>query len=156
MDSESTNMDMSSVLAAVRGEQCDDNVVQLACDLLKSHKHKLYILYVIEVDRRLPIDAEIASDTSKAEEVLDRLEGIARASKFKTEGEMVQSREFGSAVVQEAFDKKVDAIVVGTPRGNLYGSYNLGNTVPYVLENAPCQVIVWQDHTSRDATDRSK
>ena len=145
MDSQSTDMDMSSVLAAVSGEQYDDRVVQIACDLLKSHKHKLYILYVIEVDRRLPIDAEIASDTTKAEEVLNRLERIARASKFKTEGELVQSREFGSAVIQEAFDKKVDAIVIGTPRKSIYGSFNLSNTVPYVLENAPCQVVVWQN-----------
>ena len=149
-------MDMSAVLAAVSGEQYDDHVVQLACDLLKSHKHKLYILYVIEVDRRIPIDAEIASDTAKAEEVLNRLERIARASKFKTEGELVQSREFGSAVIQEAFDKKVDAIVIGTPRESLYGSFNLRNTVPYILENAPCQVVVWQNHVSKDATDSSK
>ena len=64
------------------------------------------------------------------------------SAKFKTEGELVQASQTGSAVVREAFDKKVDAIVLGIPYRERYGSFNMGDTVPYVLENAPCRVIV--------------
>ena len=154
-NSEIADMDVSSVLVAVGGEQCDDHVVRLACELLNSNKDKLYILYVIEVDRGLPVDAEVASATAKAEEVLGRVEEVARSRKFKTEGELVQARQAGSAVVREAFDKKVDTIVLGIPYGERYGSFNLGETVPYVLENAPCRVIVWRDPVSKNLTDGS-
>ena len=43
-------MSMSSVLVAVRGERCDDEVVRLGCELLNSSKGKLYVLNVIEVE----------------------------------------------------------------------------------------------------------
>ena len=148
-------MDVSSVLAAVDGEQCHDEVVRLACGLLKSNKEKLYLLYVIEVDRGLPVDAEITSATAKAEEVLRRMEDVARSLKFKIEGELVQARQMGSAVVREAFDKNVDAIVLGVPYRERNGSFYLGETVPYVLENARCRVVVWRDPMSENPTNGS-
>ena len=138
-------MAMSTVLAAVRGESCDAEVVRLACQLLGSNKAKLHLLYVIEVDRGLPVDAEIAAATAKAESVLQSMEGVAKAQKFKTDGELVQARDIGSAVVREAFDKNVDAVVLGIPYKERYGAFSLGKTVPYVLKNAPCRVILWRD-----------
>ena len=155
-NSEITDTDVSSVLVAVGGEQSDDHIVRLACELLNSNKDKLYILYVIEVDRGLPVDAEVASATAKAEEVLGRMEEVARSRKFKTEGELVQARQAGSAVVREAFDTKVDAIVLGIPYRERYGSFNMGETAHYVLENAPCRVILWRGPVSKNLTDGPK
>ena len=138
-------MSVSSVLVTVSGERWDDEAVKLACELLNSSKGKLYILYVIEVERGLPIDAEIAPATAKAEEVLKHMEEIARPYKCETEAELVQARQAGCAVVQEAADSSVDTIVIGAPYKEMYGSFSLGNTVPYVLKNAPCRVIIWRD-----------
>ena len=139
----------SSVLVAVRGERSDDEVVSLACELLNSHKGMLHILYVIEVERGFPVDAEIAPATAKGEEVLKHMEHVAKTYKCKAEAELVQARQAGSAVVREAVEKKVDVIVIGVPYRKHYGSYSLGETIPYVLENAPCGVVVWRD-PSRD------
>ena len=138
-------MAMSSVLAAVRGESCDADVVRLACQLLGSHKAKLHLLYVIEVDRGLPVDAEIAAATAKAEAVLQNMESVAKTQKFRTDGELVQARDAGSAVVREAYDKDVEAVVLGVSYQERYGDFSLGKTVPYVLRNAPCRVVVWRD-----------
>ena len=145
-------MQVSSVLVAVRGEQSDDDVVRLACELLNSNKGKLYILYVIEVERGFPVDAEIAPATAKGEEVLKHMEEVAKAYKLKPEGELVQARRAGSAVIQEAFDKKVDAIVLSFPYRERFGSFSLGDTLPYVLKNAPCRVVVWRDPISDAGT----
>ena len=135
-------MRVFSVLAAVTGEPCDDDVIKLACELLDSRKGKLHILYVIEVERALPVDAEITPATAKGEEVLKHGEQIARAYKCKPDAELVQAREMGSAVVREAVDKKADAIVLGSQYMERHGSFYLGDTIPYVLKNAPCRVIV--------------
>ena len=70
---------------------------------------------------------------------------MAKKYKCKAEAELVQSRQAGCAVVQEGVDKKVDAIVLGIPYQERYGSFSLGDTIPYVLKNAPCQVVVWRD-----------
>lgn len=138
-------MGVSSVLVAVTGEQYDEEVVKLACELLNSNKGHLYIMYTIEVERGLPVDAEIPSDTSKGEEVLKHLESVAKPYKCVKEAELVQARITGSAVVQEARTRNVDTIVLGIPYRSKKGSYCLGETVPYVLKNAPCRVVVWRD-----------
>ena len=50
--------------------------------------------------------------------------------------------------VQEAVDKSVDAIVLGLPYREVYGSFSMGETAPYVLRNAPCKVILWRSSLS--------
>ncbi len=136
---------LTSVLVAVGGESSDDDAVKLACELLNSNKGDLYIVYVIEMERGLPLDAEVAPATAKAEEVLKHMEEIARPFKCSAQAELLQSRGAGLAVVQEAVDKQVDAIVLGIPYREEYGTFSVGDSIPYVLKNAPCRVIVWRN-----------
>ena len=130
---------------AVEGRSPDREAVRLACDLLIPQKGNLFIVYVIEVERGLPIDAEIVPATAKGEEVLKEMEQVAKPYRCVTRAELLQSRKAGLAVVQEAVDKEVDAIVLGTSYTEQYGSFSMGETVPYVLKNAPCRVILWRD-----------
>ena len=134
-----------SVLVAVEGRNSDAEAVKLACDLLVPNKGSLYIVYVIEVERGLPLDAEIVPATAKGEEVLKEMEEVARPYRCVVQAELLQSRKAGLAVVQEAVDKEVDAVVVGTAYREEYGAFSLGETVPYVLRNAPCKVVLWRD-----------
>ena len=142
---------ISSVLVAVGGDRSDDQAVRLACQLLNPQKGSLYIVYVIEVERSLPIDAEIAPATAGGEEVLKEMEALTKPYKFETTAELLQSRRIGLAVVQEALDKQVDAIVLGVPYKEVYGSFSLGDTAPYVLKNAPCRVILSRDPIPADS-----
>ena len=135
-------MKVSSVLVPVSGDSCDEEVVRLACDLLESSRSMIHILYVIEVDRGLPVDAEVAPAAAKGEHVLKDMESVARNYKCQLEAELVQTRKAGAAVVQEAAAKGVDAIVVGTSYKRPFGSYSLGESIPYILKNAPCRVVV--------------
>ena len=139
------NPGLTSILVAVGGEQSDDDAVKLACELLNGQKGKLYIVYVIEMERGLPLDAEVAPATAKAEEVLKHMEEVARPFKCDAQAELLQSRRAGLAVVQEAVDKHVDAIVLGIPYKEEYGAFSMGDSIPYVLKNAPCRVVVWRD-----------
>ena len=135
----------SSILVAVEGEGPDDEAVKLACELLNHQNANLYIVYAIEVERGLPVDAEMAPATAKGEEILKHMEDVAGLFKVSTQAELLQSRLAGAAVVQEAVAKQVDAIVLGVSYRESYGSFSMGDTVPYVLKNAPCRVILWRD-----------
>ena len=115
-------MKVSSVLVPVTGDSIDQQMVRLACELLESSRSSVHILYVIEVGRGVPL--------------------VARNFKCNLEAELVQARKAGAAVVQEAVDKGVDAIVLGTPYHERFGAYSLGESIPYILEHAPCRVIV--------------
>ena len=136
---------LSSVLVSVAGNDSDEEAVRMACGMLNGNKGRLHILYIIEVERTLPVDAEIPLATAKGDAVLRRMEEVARPFKLNPQAELLQSREAGYAVVQEAVDKDVEAIVMAVPYQTRYGEFSLGTTIPYVFEHAPCQVILWRD-----------
>jgi nucleotide-binding universal stress UspA family protein len=112
----------------------------------------IHILYVIEVERGFPVDAEVTPAAAKGEQVLKDMESVARNYKCQMEARLVQARKTGTAVVQEAVDKSVDAIVVGTSYKRPFGSYSLGESIPYILKNAPCRVIVSRDPAELEQT----
>ena len=145
-------MKVSSVLVPVSGDSCDEEMVRLACDLLESSRSIIHILYVIEVERGFPVDAEVTPAAAKGEQVLKDMESVARNYKCRMEAKLVQARKAGTAVVQEAVDKGVDAIVVGTSYKRPFGSYSLGASIPYILKNAPCRVIVSRDPAELEQT----
>ena len=134
-------MTNQSVLAVVNGKHSDAEIVRLACKLVGPKKSKLNILYIIEMDRTLPIDAEIVADTAKAESILECMENIPEVKKIESEGEIVQARNIGAAVVKEAYEKKVEMIVFGVSDGQQYGNPSGDKTISYLLKNSPCNVI---------------
>ena len=145
-------MRLSSVLVPVSGDSCDEEMVRLACDLLESSRSMIHILYVIEVERGFPVDAEVTPAAAEGEQVLKDMESVASNYKCQMEAKLVQARKAGTAVVQEAVDKGVDAIVVGTSYKRPFGSYSLGESIPYILKNAPCRVIVSRDPAELEQT----
>ncbi len=138
-------MDPMQVLVPVSGEPVDDETVALACDLAKPTKGLVRVLYVIQMPWSLPLDAEVPEDTAKGEQVLQHMERIGKSHKCKVEGEILQARDVGSTVVQEAVDRKAELIVVGLPSRREYGMPSLGDTVPYILKHAPCRVVVTRE-----------
>ncbi len=60
------------------------------------------------------------------------------------EAEILRARDAGPAVVQEAVDRQVEAIVIGAPYRWHHGVFSLGHTAPYILRNAPCPVLLWR------------
>ena len=134
-------MEYSKVLAAVTGDASDEEVVSQAERLLRSERGRLLILYVIKMDRSLPVDAEVTAEVLRGEAVLQRCEEGTRLPKGLVEAELLQAREVGPAVVHEAAVRDVDAVVLGTSYPTAFGAFSLGADIPYVLEHAPCHVV---------------
>ena len=139
------SMRASSVLVPVTGDDCDEDIVRIACEMLESRRSRLHVLYVIEVARRAPIDAEIAEDYQKGETVLREMEQVANSYNRMPEAQLVQARKAGAVIVRESIDKDVDAVVMGAPRIESFGAFSLGEHIPYVLRHAPCRVIIYRD-----------
>ena len=142
------NSRMSSVLVPVGLGGSDADAVGLACELLGNKKGQLYIVYTIEVERAIPVDAEMPDDFARGEDLLKRLELVARPFGCQTQADILQSRRAGLAAVQEAYDKQVDAIVLGMACQEPYGDYSLDEAAKYILRNAPCNVILWREAAS--------
>jgi len=136
-------MEFQKILVPVSGTDADDEAVRLACRLAKKNKTKIRAVYVITVKRTLPLDAEIESEIRKAEGILDHVERIAEEQDYEVETDLLQAREAGLTIVDEAAEQEVDLILIGVKYKRRFGQFSLGDVVPYVLKNAPCRVILY-------------
>jgi len=127
-------------MVPVDGSDASMDAVALACDLARKNKGKVYVVHVIEVKRSLPLDAELEPEAATGESVLAQAEEVARAHDFEVEGELLQAREAGHAIVDEAIERGVNLIILGIPYPAPFGEFQLGRMPQYVLRSAPCEV----------------
>lgn len=133
-----------NILVPVAGSEADIETIKLACRLAKKDKGKVWAVSVVTIKRALPLDAEIESEIKKAEEILDRVESVAEEEDYEVETDVLQAREVGPAIVDEAVERGVSLILMGIKYKRSFGQFSLGNVVPYVLKNSPCPVILYQ------------
>ena len=137
-------MEFRKILVPVVGTEADEEAMKLACRLARKNRGKIWSVYVIPVKRALPLDAEIEPEIQKAEGILDHVEMVAEEEDYEVETDILQAREAGPAIIDEAVDREVDVILMGVKYKRRFGQFNLGNVVPYVLKNSPCPVILYQ------------
>ena len=151
-----------SILVPVFGSELDDEIVGTAGRLAAEEGDEgeggavIEALYVVEVPMSLPLDARVPD-----EQITQAKQAVARAKRVGEEYQgvvvataMVRARAAGAAIVSEAKRRGVEAIVLaaepstrmrgGTLLGGLGEPRNraLGETTRYVLEKAPCRVIL--------------
>lgn len=141
---------LQSILVPITNTPASLEAVGVACSLAKQRKGRVFVVHVIEVLRSLPLNAEMEAEARRGEQLLRRAEEIAQAAGYHVSGELLQAREAGQAIVDEARDRGVDAIIMGVGYKRLIGSFEIGRTADYVLKNASCQVwVVRQGLTQR-------
>jgi len=151
-----------SILVPVFGEALDDDIVGTAGRLASEEADEgeggavLEALYVFQIPMSLPIDARVSDDRlaqarhalARAKEVGEEYAGVEVATA------MARGRSVGSTIVTEARRRGVEAIVLAAEApsrirgGALFGGKGLsrdrfaGDTTRYVIEKAPCKVIL--------------
>ena len=136
-------MEFYKILVPISGTEADEEAMKLACRLAKRDRGKIWSVYVITIKRALPLDAEIEPEVIKAEGILDHIEMVAEEQDYEVETDVLQAREAGPAIIDEAVERKVDLILMGVKYKRRFGQFSLGNVVPYVLKNSPCPVILY-------------
>ena len=62
---------------------------------------------------------------------------------YRLDTVLLQARDVGAAIVDEAIEREADLIICGLPfRRRFGGEFTVGRTIPYILKNAPCAVWV--------------
>jgi APA family basic amino acid/polyamine antiporter len=159
---EREELEYGSILVPVFGSELDDDIVGTAGRLAAEEADEgdggamLEALYVFEMPMSLPMDARVPPERveeakrllARAKEVGEEYEGVEVATAT------VRGRTAGAAIVSEAKRRGVEAIVLAaeepsrTRGGALLGGRSLsrdrsvGETTKYVVEKAPCKVIL--------------
>jgi APA family basic amino acid/polyamine antiporter len=169
---EEPEVEYGSILVPVFGEELDDDIIGTAGRLAAEQAEEgeggavLEALYVFEIPMSLPIDARVPEDRvdeakrvlARAKEVGEEYEGVEVATA------MVRGRTAGAAIVAEAKRRGVEAIVLAAEQpsrirgGALLGGRGrardrfVGETTRYVVEKAPCKVILTAPPSSEAGT----
>ena len=131
-----------SVLVPVDGSEASLMAVEFACNMAKRSRGRVHAVYVIEVKRSLPLDADLVVEAQRGEEILNLAEIAGKRQDFEVEGDLLQARDAGHAIVDEAVERQADAIVVGVSFRRPYGEFELGKVPSHVLKTAQCQVLL--------------
>jgi nucleotide-binding universal stress UspA family protein len=136
------------IAVVVDGKKLDIELVRLACLMAKRARRKVHLVHVIEVPRTLPLKATLTQESEQADKLLNEALTVAEEAGCDAVAEVVQARDAGPAIVDEAKDHSCALIMLGSVRhtNKAHSIQNdLGKTIPFVLANAPCRVWVVQD-----------
>jgi len=169
---ESTAAEYGSILVPVFGEELDDDIVGTAGRMAASEGEDdeggavLEALFVFEIPMSLPIDARVPEErVQEAKRVLARAKEVGEEyAGVEVATAMVRGRSIGQAIVSEAKRRGVEAIVLGAEepsrlrggailggRGRVRDRF-VGETTRYVVEKAPCKVILTAPPAGEEGT----
>lgn len=135
------------ILVPIKGSDVDEEALRLAytyalAKIGKGRSVAVDVVYVVEVPHALPLNAELSSEIEKGEKALDNAEVVARDMGLKVDASILQARSAGAAIVDVSRENGAELIVMATGYQKKLGELDLGQTLPYVLKNAPCRVWV--------------
>ncbi|MBT3363998.1 MAG: universal stress protein [Chloroflexi bacterium] len=133
------------ILVLVNGTPIDNDVVKIACKMTSKTLGDIIAIYVIELKRTLPLEAEVEPEIQKGEDVLDHVERLAGEQGRNIETALLQARDKGPAIVEEAIEREADLIILGVNYEKPYGEFSLGSTLPYVLKHAHSSVVIYRE-----------
>lgn len=146
-------MSYKRILVPVQGHECDRRAIELASVIANGSGAEITLVYVVEVAQKLPLEAELPGEIEQAEHALELSENWAKRCGGSVKGlrvspELLQARSAGPAIVDEAVERGVDLIVMALRAHKRHGRPVVGETVPYVLKNSPCEVVITRSPAS--------
>ena len=124
--------------------QASDDAFDVAASLAAERGAQIVAVHVLEVPLELPLRAELPEQEALANRELDEARAIGDSYGVAVIPRLVRGRSAGAAIVEEAERRGTEIIVVGAPRKDIGRRKRavFGETVDYVLKNAPCRVMV--------------
>ena len=135
-----------NILVSISGCDLDTELLTIACTLAKTKRAEVYVVYSIEVPRKLAVDADLPEQTAAATRAIEHAVQVAERLKVSIEPEILQSRHFGQSLVDEAEAHDCALLMMGLPyRLGIGGHFELGDHTSYVMKHALCRVWLVRD-----------
>jgi basic amino acid/polyamine antiporter, APA family len=160
---EALEPEFGSILVPVFGNRLDDDIIQTAGRLAAETRDGVQeggsvieAVWVFELPLSLPLDAPLPdAQVSAAREALARAKAVGEEYEgVSVATAMIRARRVGQAIVNEARERGVEAIVLAAEEpsrirgGALFGGGSgpldnyVGEIAKYVIRKAPCRVIL--------------
>ncbi len=130
------------IVVLVKGDPVDSDALRAACRLARPAKAAILVITVLEVPRHLPLTVNLDRELGAAEEMLEEMEQLALKLGTRIETTVLQAREAGPAVVDEARRWDADLVVVGLGSPQRFGEFTLDRSGEELLRRVHCRLIL--------------
>jgi nucleotide-binding universal stress UspA family protein len=138
------------IVVPVRGGPQDKEALRAACRLGRPARADILVITVLEVSRNLPLSASLNDELGRAEEVLAEMEAVAAGLGAHVRTTVLQAREAGPAIVDEARRWGADLMVVGLGINPRFGEFSVGRTGARLLSDAHCRLVLLRQALPED------
>ena len=138
-------MHIKRLLLPINGQRVDEHALEFACSLVRQEHGCVCLLSVIEVPREYAVDAELPGAVAQSEDLLRHGEAFVKSRKVKVEADLLQARDLGPAIVKEAQEERVDAILLGLPYRRKQDGLTPQSDAAYILEHSLCPVLIFRE-----------
>src|SRR6266568_8057404 len=125
------------LLVPINGTAVTLAALSLAARLAQMNRGKIAAIYVIVVARHLPLEAELPDEIEHSEAIFAQARDALHERHTVVEFALLQARNAGATIVDEAVNVQADAIVLGIGDKHHVGEGALGQTAEYVLKHVP-------------------
>ncbi len=137
------DIDYHQILVPITGTFISDEMMVLACQLATEKKSAIDGLFVIEVPLNLPLDARLVNERAKGEQGPQG----GRGHRLAVQGQVHGQRGDGATgragpSWRRPTQRRSEVIMLGTTRKRRIGNLTFGRTTDYVLDHAPCEVLL--------------
>jgi basic amino acid/polyamine antiporter, APA family len=137
----SAALEYRNILVPVKPGRESEEAMDFAARLATERGASITALSVVEIPLELPLDARLEDEEAAANEALDRAAAIGELYGVEVTPRLVRARSAGRAIVDEAMRRGSEIIVMGASRSDRRRTV-FGDTVDFVLKNAPVRVMV--------------
>jgi APA family basic amino acid/polyamine antiporter len=131
------------ILVPVKLGDIGEEMVATAIALAKERGAEIEAITVVRVPRQFELEGPLPPDVAdRVAASLDEARLLGEDHGVQVRTDVVRARSIGHAIVDEAKERGVDLIVLGSsPRWRRQSRF-FSPTVDFVLRNAPCEVLV--------------
>jgi len=133
---------VGSIIVVFSPEINSRHMMALAVKLARGEHSDLFVLYVIEVPRTLPPDAEMPEEERAALDALGAAETIANENNVTLRTETIKVRSTAEAVLEIAKRDKANLLILGSYLEGKYVGARLGTAIQEIAADAKCDVLI--------------
>lgn len=131
-----------NILIPTDGMKAGEDVIEFICSIQKVIQAMIHVIYVLEVPRNLPLDAELPDKLDTAKAVIDKAMAISQKYQVIINTSIVYARSAEEAVISTAADLKCDVIAIAQDNHKL-GIFS--NTAATIYQKAKCNIWLFNN-----------
>ena len=156
-----------NIVVAVDGSETSNLALEESINLARDQRAKLCVIHVIDTaiaqstDTGLvwfDADKFLASVRKEGQELLNKMETIAKASGVEVDGTIIENKDFSrvSEKILEATDRlKADLLVIGTHGRRGFHKFLLGSVAEEVIRSENIPVLLVKEKLSKNKRDNT-